>query len=79
MNKTEKIETGAGRIGSAIGRGLIAGLAGTAAITLSLFIEKTITHKEPNFAPADAACKALGLRHQTGKTEENFRGKYTWT
>ena len=79
MNKTENIETGIGRIGSAIGRGLIAGLAGTAAITLSQFIEKQINHKEPSFAPADAACKALGLEASDRENRGKLSREVHWT
>ena len=52
MKTLEKMEGRVGKVGSAIGRGLIAGLAGTAAITLSQLIENKINLKEPNFAPA---------------------------
>ncbi|WP_205780518.1 hypothetical protein [Mucilaginibacter limnophilus] len=40
-----------GELGSAIGKGLLAGLAGTAAITLSQIIEMKITKREPSDAP----------------------------
>lgn len=80
MKTTEKMEGTVGKIGSAIGRGLIAGLAGTAAITLSQIIESKINQKEPNFAPADAACKALGIeasqREQKGKLSREVHWVY---
>ena len=52
-----------------IGRGLLAGVAGTAAISLSQAIEMKLTKREPSTAPADAAGKVLGIRprHLAGK------------
>ncbi len=52
-----------------VGRGLLAGLAGTAAISLSQAIERRLTKREPSTAPADAAGKVLGVRprHLAGK------------
>ena len=79
MNKSENMESGIGKIGSAIGRGIIAGLAGTAAITLTQFIEKQINHKEPNFAPADAACKALGLEASDREKRGKLSREVHWT
>lgn len=79
MSKTENIESGLGKIGSAIGRGLIAGLAGTAAITLSQYIENKINHKEANFAPADAAGKALGIEASERENRKKLSREVHWT
>ena len=76
MNKTE---TGLAKIGSAIGRGLIAGLAGTAAITLSQFIENKINQKEASFAPADAAGKALGIEASERENRAKLSREVHWT
>ena len=61
MSEANEINLAAGKFGSVIGRGLITGLAGTAAITLSTRIERMITKKPTNFAPADAASEALSI------------------
>jgi hypothetical protein len=45
----------------AIGLGLLAGLAGTAAITLSQMIEMRITKRKPSTTPIDAASKVLDI------------------
>jgi hypothetical protein len=52
-----------------IGRGLLAGLAGTAAISLSQALEMKLTKREPSTAPADAAGKVVGVRprHLAGR------------
>lgn len=76
MNKTQ---TGLAKIGSAIGRGLIAGLAGTAAITLSQFIENKINQKEASFAPADAAGKALGIEASDRENRKKLSREVHWT
>jgi len=49
------------RVATAIGAGLIAGLAGTAAMTISQMIEMKITRREPSTAPVDAVEKTIGV------------------
>jgi hypothetical protein len=44
-----------------IASGLLAGLAGTAAMTLSSTLEQKLRGREPSSAPADAASKVLGI------------------
>ncbi len=78
MKTVEKVEGNLGKIGSAIGRGLIAGLAGTAAITLSQMIEMKINHRETSFAPADAACKALGIEASEREQREKLSKEVHW-
>ena len=45
----------------AIGKGLAAGLAGTAAMTASSTLEMRLRGREASSAPADAAAKVLGI------------------
>jgi hypothetical protein len=45
----------------AIGKGLVAGFAGTAAMTLSSTLEAKIRGRAPSTAPARATAKALGI------------------
>ena len=49
------------RTASAIGDGLVAGLLGTAAMTLSSTIEARLRHRQASSAPARATAKALGI------------------
>ena len=49
-------------IADAVGRGLIAGLAGTAAMTVSSTLEARIRGRKPSSAPARATAKVLGIK-----------------
>jgi hypothetical protein len=49
------------KVGGAIGRGLIAGLAGTVAITISQMIEMKLSGRGSSDAPMKVAGKALGV------------------
>jgi hypothetical protein len=51
--------TPAEKLGKAVGIGLLAGLAGTVAITISQAIEMKITGREPSNTPVDAASKVF--------------------
>jgi hypothetical protein len=48
-------------IASAIGRGLVAGFVGTAAMTLSSAVEARLRGRTPSSAPARATAKVLGI------------------
>jgi hypothetical protein len=52
---------GAGELAAAIGRGLVAGAIGTAAMTVSSTVEQKLRKREASTAPADAAMKVLGI------------------
>src|SRR5919108_3488324 len=49
-------------LASSIGKGLLAGLAGTAAMTVSSTIEARLRHRQPSSAPALATAKVLGIK-----------------
>ena len=51
----------------AIGKGVVAGLAGTAAMTVSSTVEAKVRGRAFSTAPADAAAKVLGIEHFTGE------------
>ena len=78
MGKKNKMQKGIGKIGSAIGKGIIAGIAGTAAITISQMIEMKITGRKPSTAPADAVTKALDVQEVPGKKNQ-FTQQVHWT
>lgn len=59
----------AGELGSAIGKGLLAGLAGTAAMTLSQMIEMKITKREPSDAPTKVVSQVADIE-PTSKAEK---------
>src|SRR3954471_10693542 len=50
------------QLATAIGRGLVAGVAGTAAMTVSSTVEAKLRGRAFSTAPADAAAKVLGIR-----------------
>jgi len=54
----DKVNTLAG----AIGKGLLAGFAGTAAMTISSTLEAKLRGRAPSSAPARATTKALGIK-----------------
>jgi len=49
------------RVASAIGKGLVAGFVGTAAMTVSSTLEARLRGRAPSTAPARATAKALGI------------------
>jgi len=49
-------------LSSAIGRGLLAGFAGTAAMTVSSTTEARLRRRAPSTAPARATAKMLGIK-----------------
>jgi len=55
MNRADTLAT-------AIGRGLVAGLAGTAAMTISSTVEARLRGRASSTAPARATAKVLGIR-----------------
>lgn len=79
MKSKYYINDNIGKLGTAIGRGLIAGFAGTVAITISQMIEQKITNKPASFAPSDAASKALGIEAATREDRDQFSKEVHFT
>jgi hypothetical protein len=77
MKSTSHESTVLGELGAAIGKGLIAGLAGTVAITISQMIEMKITKRKPSDAPAKAVEKTLHIEGTPGNKEE-FSNEVHW-
>ena len=50
------------RLARAIGKGVVAGLAGTAAMTVSSTVEAKLRKRQFSTAPARAAQKLLGIK-----------------
>lgn len=59
-------------------RGLLAGLIGTAAMTLSQKIEMELTGRKPSSAPAEALCVALGIETRTEAEEQRLAEQAHW-
>ncbi len=68
-----------GDAGCAIGRGLIAGLCGAAAMTLSSTIEMKLRGRQPSAAPADAALKVLRLQPTDNRAKARFSDLVHWS
>jgi hypothetical protein len=49
-------------VAASIGKGLVAGFMGTAAMTVSSTIEARLRHRAPSNAPARATAKVLGIK-----------------
>jgi hypothetical protein len=78
MNLEKQAASTTGRYASAMGKGMIAGLAGTAAITLSQTIEMKLTGREKSSAPADVANKTLGTHEINPEKKEDFSNTVHW-
>jgi hypothetical protein len=62
-----------------IGRGLLAGLAGTAAMTVSSTLEAKLRGRAPSSAPARATAKVLGIKEfDDGIAEARFNDLSHW-
>lgn len=68
-----------GEIASAVGRGLFAGAAGTAAMTLSSTLEMKLRDREGSTAPADAASKILGVQPRDPAGQARFSSVVHWS
>lgn len=79
MNQDKNVEKWFGELGAAIGRGLLAGAAGTCAFTLSEWIERKLGDKPPRLAPANAASKALNIEAANRENWLKFSKKVHWT
>ena len=60
------------RIADAVGEGLFAGAAGTAAMTVSSMLEAKLTGREASTLPSDAAGKVLGVQPRNPEGKARF-------
>jgi hypothetical protein len=67
------------RLGCVIGRGLLAGLAGTAAITISQALEMSLTGRGPSSTPAQAVEKVFGIKALDPQHEARLTHFVHWT
>lgn len=68
----------AGRLAAHIGEGLLAGVIGTAAITLSRTIDMKISKEKESSTPADAASKTLGVQPNSEEEKKKFSTIVHW-
>ena len=67
------------RVADNIGRGLVAGLLGTAAMTASSTVEARLRKRSPSSAPARATAKVLGIKEfESDLAEARFNDLSHW-
>jgi hypothetical protein len=67
------------RVANTIGKGLVAGFAGTAAMTVSSTLEQHIRGRAASTAPADATAKVLGISEfSTPAAKNRFSNLVHW-
>jgi hypothetical protein len=67
-----------GELGGAIGKGLLAGLAATAAITISQMIEMKITKRGPSDAPVKVVSETAGAKPDHKEDKEKLSQEIHW-
>ena len=67
-----------GDVAGAVGRGLLAGVAGTALMTVASTIEMKVQGREASTAPADAAAKVLGVEPTGDDEKARFANVVHW-
>ncbi|MCO5935117.1 hypothetical protein NAF17_06170 [Mucilaginibacter sp. RB4R14] len=67
-----------GALGAAIGKGLLAGIAATAAMTLSQMIEMKITKRKPSNATVKVAEDTAGIKPATKEDEQKLSQELHW-
>jgi hypothetical protein len=67
-----------GNVAAAFGKGIFAGVAGTAAMTLSSTIEMKLRGRPASSTPAQAAAKMLGIEPVDEEAEARFSNLVHW-
>ena len=67
-----------GDVAAAFGKGLFAGVAGTAAMTASSTLEMKLRNRGASSAPADAAAKVLGVEPVDEEAQARFSNLVHW-
>ncbi len=67
-----------GDVAGSLGKGLVAGAVGTAAMTVSSTLEMKLRKREGSTAPADAAAKVLGIKPEGEDEKARFSTMVHW-
>lgn len=67
-----------GELSNAVGKGLLAGLAGTAVITISQMIEMHITKRKASEAPVKVAKQVIDIKPSTEESKEKVSQEIHW-
>ncbi len=65
-------------LGCAVGKGLIAGFVGTAAISAAQIVEMKLTKRKSSNTPSDAAGKVLGIAPTSEENKSKFNTMVHW-
>lgn len=65
-------------LADAVGRGFVAGLLGTAAMTLSSTVEMKLRGRTASKTPAQAICKTLGLETTSEDAQQRLNNLVHW-
>jgi len=68
-----------GELGSALGKGLLAGIAATAAMTFSQMIEMKITQRGPSDAPVKVAEDTAGIKPASQEDKQKLSQELHWS
>ena len=66
------------RITDALGRGIVAGVAGTAAMTVATTLEAKLSGREPSTAPAEAVENVVGVKPVDEESEQRLSTLAHW-
>jgi len=77
--KIERAENPLKNLGLALGVGVLAGLAGTTAITISQLIEMKLTKRQPSKAPVKAVSKVLDVKPTKKGKKNKVAQEIHWT
>lgn len=72
------MSTSLGDVAADFGKGLFAGLAGTAAMTISSTLEMKLSGREASETPAQAAEKVLDVKPEVEEAEARFSNLVHW-
>ncbi|MCX2740315.1 hypothetical protein [Pontibacter anaerobius] len=68
----EEAASTASRVASAIGKGIVAGLIGTAVMTVAQMIEMQLSDRDSSDTPYKAAKKVFGVKAEDEESKENI-------
>ena len=74
-----KEENAPGQLGNAVGKGILAGLAGVAAMTISQMIEMRVTGRSGSDAPSKAVAKVADIKPTSEAEKEKVNNEIHWT
>ncbi len=76
--KNNNKQTALAQVGTAIGVGLMAGLAGTVAMTVSQMIDMKITGRKPSDTPANAVREVFDIKPVTESKSKEVSNEIHW-